>query len=851
MIHDPIGKWHHLRVKGDRAKALKYLSKARDFLRKLGEQLDRSGALSGARSVDYEPGVKISVFWAMGIPSIEIEVTGEAQTPPVATEYIDGFVVCPSPNTVSPPSQYIVLQPDPGKGTDDWVSYFYDATTEPSSPSFRLNIYKTDHIGRPLFEDGTLNEDSITHLPIPPHQDGLQNFGNVDWRNQDESLIVTWVGPAGRYLFTTSAAGANLPLVGPYVFVHGQQLFDCSVLASGGFFGSLTDYATDYAGRTGTITGACIASDPSGNLALFCFVRLGTQNVTALTTNRRRTEYLLRLQIESADTRGYAIPTASIFKLSAPVSPSTYDGSPVILWTQELSETSNEDNDDLHPWFFNQSGTQARCVRTDSTFLTTRYIHEKIVTIDPHTGDGSLVTNDSSFSTYTDTTVTDNYHTIADGSIPYGDGVETIYPDGNSVPFGHEDCWQGYSTETIITENKTESSPDQLAFVDFRDDVVVYGYWKTPTLSRTDTATIPTLTGSSTVTLGSSLTVGSTTVTDETITQSFDVSHTANATSTGITNGIKTDWGEFLAESTFVQTHSASASSSQTTTITYTNVSGTIHETDTISGSSTGEGTITETTVDRTFNLIYLDLRYKWVSYSIDYTTTVLTSTLALTTVAISDTQSGTYGSVPVLTTWSSTSLSPVKTVREDIDYYITLDGVELAHTSVNMQATTTTTGSGTGLPTTFSFFTDARTWQSWATFTFFFSGGDTPSTVPLAVPADTSGGGCSMGDISPVTTTSTGNGSATVGAGVDHRSVYALISVTVGNVDAPATIQMFGSMQTYKGSWCLSQAMPDGVVTTQNYVFKNAGGMDMKVYTNDTSATYMHPIWVLPKVTY
>lgn len=851
--------WKEVRFRfyGDPETCRKYMHEGRQYLGQLKDQMDHGVIPTNSRKVTNAAGVEFIVSFFMGQPIIEI-YAGVSSQGRGKSLVIDGFACYPSPNDLPLTAQdsVVVLMPPLTSG-GEWMSLFFEPADFPASPDFPVNQFKRDASNRPLFLDGTLHADPGTGIAIPPHADGLTNFGNVDWRNQDESLIVSWVGPACRYM----NAAVIVPWYSHYLFFHGQQIFDCSDLSAAGFFGDLSDYYNGtspvaYGGMYGIITGACIT--PAFDLLVF--VRFGAVSIGASgpTHGTIRKEFLIKLKVTPADARSVIGARASTWQLSG-------DGEPVILWSQELP---SDQNDALHPWFFNQSANEARCIRTSGPVTAPTSADELVVAVAIGT-DFSVTFDTISHAGASDvaiTVTTDTFNAIDDGHICSTGNSEyqrpvfvcdtstlisgddftpidpTCYYADPGLTNGISDeshCWQGYASKSVGSDINAPVDDWIIAFVDFRDDVPVYGYTRVPDVNIVTDSEVDSITGSDAWTHVSFGGYPGTSTYDQTETAAFTVAKHGSTTGNSAKGGVMTDWATVeafhstdtvwhgnatfdLTETGHFESIPPPIPSALPGSCTYIGFTGTGAD---ISATYTIDYSYVSTDHNRTIALLYLDLRYKWLCYGMQDTWTTLNSTKA-------DSVTVTTTGIP---TWT---LSPVKETGTSEDYYATLDNVELAHTTVTVVDTVTTTGAGSGLPTSMDAGWMASTW-------FMFS---TMVPVPTV-------GACEVGDISPTIFTATGHFLPVLGAGIDatsHDWFTALINV--GNIDAQVIFPSFGSWQTYRGYYAMSQAMPDGAdPTVANFEYRASDltSADLKERLRAPDLVSMHPIWVLPKITY
>lgn len=846
--------------------------------RKLLGYLDQQRALSGIQTISqsrsYGGGYSVTASFFGNIAKVTYTVgstSGEVED----ESYMDGFVVSPPEIYIQPTNRFVVIQGI--SGTNAPASYFYDDTTAPSPPTDITVLYqKTDSNSEPLFQDGFLN--SYT----PPHADGLQYFGNIDWRNSDESLICTWIGPSARY-FGISAQ------VLPYVFFHGQILFDCGVLADAGFFGDTSSYAASYAGRRGAVTGACIAQE-SGKFYLYVVVRFGA----AAYGDAHRKEFLVKLDTVAADHRGDGQEMAAIWKLAPAVLPSTLDGNPAIVWSQDLDINTD---DVYHPWFFNQSAAEARCIRYHGEFYQSGNMIECVLKIDDDRAHATYTEIARDATTVTTTQVEDPYNVISTyrlnrqtpqgGAVPTGTctGGEitplvpptvspssTYYaPDngGGTLTPDSRACFYGYGTTGKEQITSAATNPWLVVAVDYRDDVPVYAYWQVATQTQQSATAATGFDGSyQTYAYAISGSWGSDLHSNWTETTYLTSSISELLEMRGVTGGLKTDWTELNATSSRTRTFSGSGNGltveSGTGTIYFNDCSspyGTSTSSFTTNATYNSQGQISDAAVSQTLYVLYLDLRSKFLSYALSEAS----SQIAFQQAPFTQTTTQTSGS-PAPTPLPTIPFTYTQSLVERTTYKVILADQELASSSSVTESIIPPPLSQPfviaylgGDSYTLSPSTTMTTWpwaglassQYLATYITGYNAG------VISVGAVTVGNTttCHEQSTAPViTTTIVHIGRPLPNSGPNPANTWAADDLVIGDGSTAFRLHRFsGSWQTYKNAWCFSQAMPINNPSIRNYVYKTSDNADLHNSTNTVGATsdYMAPIWVLPKVTY
>lgn len=825
-----------------------------DFGKKLLGALDNQRQLSGgavktlSRRVELPAGIVFAAFYG-AIPVIEV-YPRSALAKEIVYGTIEGFVVrlaTAADITSNGVDQFKLLDP-----LQQWKMYYYESAGFVGDVSFKVGTFKTDSGGKPLFQDG------VQFAHVKPHSDSLENSGNVDWRNFDESLIVSWFGPNTRYF-------ADQGPLSYYVFFHGQVLFDCSILSGDSFFGNTHVYSTTYAGRAGAVIGACVT--PS--MDLLVVVRFGAQNGAA---GERRDEFLVKLKTVTSDQRGVTGPQAATWKLQPAIAPSTIDGNPEILWSQTLAD---DIDDEEHPWFFNSTGTEARSIRylLDVAGGEVIGVKECILTkgakdvwkYSEKDHDAAVITT----SAVTTGTAARFYYSqfgftfcLPTSTDPPIAGCGIVVGDGYAID---GTCTNDLPVSAVYAGAKTCDAKKVVCAVDFVGSTPIYAYGVPPTFSETgSTHFLPTwdLTGTATYSGG----WGG----DVTFSSTYNISggstYSSSFTHTGITGGIITPWQTLSFDSTENQTANSDAlvtltQSGSETAYWFPGVwpywtgpggTGTGSPAGGCGFSPYGTPAYTvdvtysyvQSSNDVTFKLLYLDLRYGWLVYR---TRTVeQTANLSL---SLSDSAS----SPGSLATTAPVTGTTDQTVT--LDYYVTLNGTVLSHTTVVDSDTSTShadhdfdTGVysiGTLLPWAVGVLTDGRDFRLSATVP-----GRTCATL-YATPAS-----LAEYDVSSTSSTSLGL-LQPVPAYVfsDDGISWATTHDNVGPFSPPIAQRFnYGSYQSYKNTWCFSGAMPDGDKTVANFVFKssNTNPEDFFwLFTALYSFKRYHPIFVLPSVKY
>jgi len=847
--HLDLVQW---RFKGDRATALRYVPEARKYLGIYMNMLAAGGVQTGARTLTHKlgEGVTFRVITSFGnVPIAEIDTT--AITGSVEKEVIEGFVVRPGPETTettNTPDSFVLL--DPARG---WAAYFYQQSDLPSHPDFPVGLQKSDSQGRALFINGDLNG--------LPQQNGLMFFGNIDWRNKDESVICSWWGPTARYF-------GNLNDPSPYLFCHGQILLDVSTMLPAGFFGDTTVYLPgDYGGRTGVVIGACVRNVPGFDACALVVVRFGPKN------GGIRKEFLIRVSIVSDDPRGRPekLEQSAWFKIKPAVG-DVPAGNPEVLWSRDVDL-----RDATHPWCFNQSGTQARAIRYDDDIAgsgANPLAVECALTVDDAgvwsyaetPNSGGLATTTTSLTGTQMCFGMQEFHPswFVNSSTAY-DATTSDFISASNTGIASWPVASSLGNLPLTGLRSTTISSDAdllVCAVDFRDDEPVYAYAYMPNNTRTNTTT------NTNDVVGSGSASGPAYATTGDVVGHAEGGGThawsTESTKSGIVNGLKTDWIDVQATTSETGTSSGEANLSYSedgSTTFYWVVNtfppgGGAHDgwttgwygdpdveasfygiaipasgdpdgfgaVSTETGTTDATGSNSLTTVDETLEVIYLDLRYKWFVYQM--TTVTQTSTESATGSAALPLPGG-GGATITLTGPAESSLTTTKA------YTTKLNDEVLAESEVTDTSTSSTTASFG------PYFT------KWAVMNVYpcFLGEFPTASID--------------GNTSPHAMTPTGSVTTSiVSPNIRFWSdlTWEVTDDAVGLDGGFMTQGMYGSWQTYKKAWLFCQAMPTGDGTDAHYVFKGSGDPNIKKRTNtefDSAIVRFHPIWVLPRVTY
>jgi hypothetical protein len=537
-------RWHRIRLSGDQDKAKSFIPEARQLLGYLEEQRRLGIIKSELITRTLQDGSVIRAQFVGDQPLVEIH-SPSAGTEPKPPAILEGFIVRPSEATgqnANTDKDHVLLRP---RSKRAWRGYFYDTDAVPTDYPLRYGVYGTFGT-TPLFPDG------------------LGYAGNIDWRSADEQRMVTFHGPESRYFKNTTLSSP----INKFVYFKGQQLLDLADV----------EVALIGAGTNAKVRGACLREERNltGDDAA-----LNGPSLFVIVTHfgfSTRTEYLLRFQVR---------PTEAAHPLAVRASATGR----VAWWEAAMLEIVPESGrvltswaypyslrDDEHPWHFNQSGTEARCIRRSTSSGGDTY--EVRVTVDPPaysvvetipcpeltstTQDDWTQQGQPVLSTYAGDNgiyAVVNYDCFDPGYTHGDTGGRIVVPAPNDGYTALDGGSSSTSDSVVMRTRTVDNMPDSAwlkAAVDFRDDVPVYGYWRMPErhstlqMSRDIDLTVHTdrnTTGISYLelypafwTLQSTIT----TVITATGTGHIEIGYAREE----ITGGLKTDWMEEVATTT-------------------------------------------------------------------------------------------------------------------------------------------------------------------------------------------------------------------------------------------------------------------------------------------------------------
>lgn len=846
-------QWHHKR--GDVVNAPGWLVDAgQKLLGRLAERRRLSGVKTMGATQTFPDGSRVRAMWFGDVPIVELyPATPTSQQ--LEEGFMEGFIVRPDSQNgaTSPEESFLVMQPTT-------TTYFYDAPLLPSgSTDYVARLTSVDSSGKALFKDADV------HPTKPYVANSLMSSGNIDWRNADETLLCTWFGPLCRYYGTW----AGTPFAAAFVMFHGQVLFDCTALP-GTLFPELDGQtlATDYGGATGVVTGACITTEAERGQVLLVFVRFGGQG------SGFRVDYLVSVQVTSDDTRAVAGARASTWTLAAADGGGVV-GNPIVRMVNIIDAATGDVG---HPWFFNQAATQARCIRPQ--FLAGNVV-ECIVSL----ADGVWTYSEDvhAAGVVTTTTTTSDFDST-DASTVNFDVYTAVLPTGTCSPL-HEisagtttsvahvmakdaepgssaidpACYLGISTSGSVSEVRDADDVWTITAVDFRDNVPVYAYGRAHTYTSTATWSAEFTSYSYVNTMSVSGAWGSDFFVTETTDAASEYDRSDNFSLTGFLSGIKTDWITIETAESITSTKSGSRALTTHFDIEHrynwnSGICGYDPTPDTVSTHNTASyvrgGNYSKTEYGERFYLLYLDLRFKWLSCRIDKST-ITTSFPAFTDTTSLD---------------STENLNASQTTTVLTAYYVMLDADTLAATTA-VKTPVVTSGYPGGIPTGFPMqyvpnpigllfapgppligYTGYGNWNG-SVFT-------APYGTPPIIDVPSLVGSCAADTAAmlPVVTTTT-----EYSFGTDYlfgpepdSFFWAVITDRPGPPPGIFLYNHYGSWCSYKGHYAFSQAMPNGAPATAHYAYGIDWGNMRHMTNNDVNPTqFFHPISVLPRVKY
>jgi hypothetical protein len=301
--------------------------KLQDYLLR---QRELGGALTQGAQVTLSDGTLVRARYAKNVPIIEYfppTKKGGTETNPTV---VQGFVA--NPRTVASAVAYgaaseVILDNEKAATPAHAVSYINLLFNSTYDPATALLLENNPVAG--YYEKNRRDKDLF--------RDGLKNHGNVDWRNKDESMVVSWGGPMNRYFGSlTSTSLGTLTTLGKKACINGDIIVDFTSLP-----GILTQEV---------VTGCCVRDGH-----LIAALALPFVSGTAPRIRLLRAPLVRRASTETRDHGWFA---QAEFKLSP-----RFELVPVDAWVEIFRHTfpSNDQPGITRNFLaFNQSATEAR-----------------------------------------------------------------------------------------------------------------------------------------------------------------------------------------------------------------------------------------------------------------------------------------------------------------------------------------------------------------------------------------------------------------------------------------------------------------------------------------------------------
>lgn len=449
-----------IRLKGDTKVAASYISEGRKYLGEVTEQLALGGIASGvgARVLTNAAGITFQVEVIALQPVLTITAPGGESGEKAYT--ISGFVT--APRTIASPTAFglhpeFILDNNGGK---------LDPSENQAWASLDYAHYNKNPAGQKIYPDG------------------LALSGSIDWRNQAETLAITWGTTHSRYFGTDNAMG-DPTNAGGRIFHNGAILFNVMDMPDSG---SVQRW----------IAGACLRG--TSLIAVLFEQYFGGIN--------QNTYAVVKLPLHKDPKVGppeAKVPFVARFKKC--------DVAQITLLDRFL--TSRYLIDFFAPVNFNQSGTEARGINIQfNSSYTTAFVKETIIDLRDLTAPTHSIVTHGTNQTY-DTLQTQTYARTRP-NLNFDNRLEFDYPPAalDNITVGswtgtprqerrlrhnwplHEYNWGdtpgSTSREFIPLQSTTEiteipSNDTYPCAVDYIDDVLTYAYGRTIKLHTAST----------------------------------------------------------------------------------------------------------------------------------------------------------------------------------------------------------------------------------------------------------------------------------------------------------------------------------------------------------------------------
>lgn len=231
-----------MRWRGDKTGLGQYDGDARKLLGSLEQRLKLGGITTGALRRTLADGAVLDVAVFNGQPVVRVSPPvapgSELPEPSPQAVQLQGFTVRPDGAGAADLDELLLVPGSPNdEGERPWLSLFYDAAHTPDpAPDGPRGNYGANPLGKPVFPDGI----------------GIS--GNLDWRNADESLVVTFFGPEDRYF--QQVVARNIPARGTSL-PNFNTPFSTLVMINGEVVLDHADHPTYNQGNE-VVLGACI-----------------------------------------------------------------------------------------------------------------------------------------------------------------------------------------------------------------------------------------------------------------------------------------------------------------------------------------------------------------------------------------------------------------------------------------------------------------------------------------------------------------------------------------------------------------------------------------------------------------
>ena len=336
---DPV----RLILKGDRAKAARYINDARRLIFNLVRELHEGGVLSGRRLHRFMDGTTIGIV----VAGMQVTAVIDVRSAEEKKRDIGDIVVwardSDHPEGIDTEYPQQILNP-PNESGGTWKTYFYS----PSTPGYAAFAGKK----------GTYQ----AALP-----DGVRRAGNIDWYNEDEEII-SWYGPSGRYW--PDAYVQPRFQYGKFVFMLGDALLDTDQYA--------LDSEEQAHGDDRYIVGAALRT--IGNDTWLYTVQSEALDTPFIPTTQYMDDMLTAGCPYSQQENAGGIYRYALTRSATPEGLQRYHVTP-----NSRQKLADLPGNHAEPWFFNQSATVAHCYELPSNgwFCRAYFFENESIPPDP------------------------------------------------------------------------------------------------------------------------------------------------------------------------------------------------------------------------------------------------------------------------------------------------------------------------------------------------------------------------------------------------------------------------------------------------------------------------------------